>query len=298
MSLDRIFNAIESNKCLAFLGAGASMDYAHGQNNVQGLPSGAVLAEALAQKCGYVNGKAPGLAEVAEYFIFKENGHRDLLEQFLQKEFSGVTQPRPIHTAIAQLRQIKIILTSNYDLLLEKELFERQRRIIKHVYNRIDTRNAHFMGPVDFDASDVVLHKMHGSIDQPNSMVITRSDYVRYLATLIHPDVGMPEYFWKMMIPQRTLLFLGYSLTDWNFQVIWEGVLAALKTAGRAPTSYAIVKEADDFQKAYWMARNIQLLECDLTEFAVALASRFNLEIPQLGIARQNAAKQNAGGQP
>ncbi len=293
MSLDRIFNAIASNKCLAFLGAGASMSYARGQDFVEGLPSGGVLAEMLAQKCGYVNGKAPGLAEVAEYFIFKENGHRDLLEKFLQTEFSRITQPRPIHTAIAQLRQIKIILTSNYDLLLETELAAHRRIINKSVYNRTDTRNAHFIGPVDFDANDVVLHKMHGSIDQPNSMVITRSDYVRYLATLIHPDVGMPEYFWKMMIPQRTLLFLGYSLTDWNFQVIWEGVLAALKTAGRAPTSYAIVKEADDFQKAYWMTRNINLIECDLTEFAIALADRFNLEIPQLGIA-----KQNAGGQP
>lgn len=293
MSLDRIFNAIESNKCLAFLGAGASMGYPQGQGFVDGLPSGAVLAERLAQKCGYVNGKALGLAEVAEYFIFKQNGHRDLLEKFLQNEFSRITQPRPIHTAIAQLQQIKIILTSNYDLLLEKELIERQRIITKSVYNRTDTRNAHFMGPVDFDANDVVLHKMHGSIDQPNSMVITRSDYVRYLATLIHPDVGMPEYFWKMMIPQRTLLFLGYSLADWNFQVIWEGVLAALKTAGRAPSSYAIVKEADDFQKAYWMQRNIQLITCDLTEFAVALAGRFNLAISQLGIT-----KQSPGGQP
>ncbi len=293
MSLDRIFNAIESNKCLAFLGAGASMGFPRGQGFVEGLPSGTTLAELLAQKCDYVNGKASGLAEVAEYFIFKENGHRDLLEKFLQTEFSRITQPRPIHTAIAQLRQIKIILTSNYDLLLEKELLEHQRLITKNIYNRTDTRNAHFMGPVDFEANDVVLHKMHGSIDQPNSMVITRSDYVRYLATLSHPDVGMPEYFWKMMIPQRTLLFLGYSLADWNFQVIWEGVLAALKTAGRAPASYAIVKEADDFQKAYWMQRNIQLIACDLTEFAVALAGRFNLEIPQLGIT-----KKSAGGQP
>lgn len=293
MSLERIFDAIESHKCLAFLGAGASMSYARGQDFVDGLPSGGVLAEMLAKKCGYVNGKALGLAEVAEYFIFKQNGHRDLLEKFLQIEFSRVTQPRPIHTVIAQLRQIKIILTSNYDLLLEKELIERQRIITKSVYNRTDTRNAHFMGPVDFDANDVVLHKMHGSIDQPNSMVITRSDYVRYLATLMDRDIGMPDYFWRTMIPQRTLLFLGYSLNDWNFQVIWEGVLAALKTAGRAPASYAIVKEADDFQKDYWMQRNIHLIVCDLTEFAVALAGRFNLEIPQLGIA-----KQGTGGQP
>lgn len=111
-SLDRIFNAIESNKCLAFLGAGASTGYPQAEGYVEGLPSGTVLAEKLAKKCDYVNGRALGLAEVA-------------------------------------------------------------------------------------------------------------------------------EYFWKMMIPQRTLLFLGYSLADWNFQVIWEGVLAALKDQDRNVRSRA-----------------------------------------------------------
>jgi len=39
-------------------------------------------------------------------------------------------------------------------------------------------------GTIFFGEKDLVLHKMHGSIDEPNSLVITQSDYIRYLANL------------------------------------------------------------------------------------------------------------------
>jgi hypothetical protein len=131
---------------------------------------------------------------------------------------------------------------------------------------------------------------MHGSIDEPNSLVITQSDYIRYLANLHDLDRGMPEYFRKMMIPQMALLFLGYSLEDWNFRVIWEGVLSNQQLYGVQKISYAVVKQPSDFQKMFWFSRKVKILDGDLTEFAVKLAERFNLEIPQLGINKTEAA--------
>ena len=124
--------------------------------------------------------------------------------------------------------------------------------------------------------------------------MITQSDYIRYLANLNDLDRGMPEYFRKMMIPQMALLFLGYSLEDWNFRVIWEGVLSSHQMHGVQKISYAVVKQPSDFQKMFWFSRKVKILDGDLTEFAVKLAERFQLEIPQLGIRKETPAASSA----
>lgn len=288
--LERIFGAIESKTCLAFLGAGASMAYQVGKKQVPGLPSGSALAKLLAEQCGYSNGTVFDLPRIAEYFVYVKSGDRSKLESILQREIARVNQPRPIHTVLAQLNQLRIILTSNYDELLESELREYRRILTKHVYNPRNSKTAHFEGKFFWQEGEVVLHKMHGSIEEPRTMVITQSDYIRYLANLNDADRGMPEYFRKFMIPQHTLLFLGYSLEDWNFQVIWEGVLANYRNTGVQRDSYALVKNATDFQIKFWAKRNIEIIDYDLTEFAGALAKHFNLEIPQLGIEKRQEA--------
>ena len=93
----------------------------------------------------------------------------------------------------------------------------------------------------------------------------------------------MPVYFRQTVLPQRTVLFLGYSLEDWNFRVIWEGVLSDY---GNKTDSYALVKSSSEFQKYFWAKRNIKIIDLDLTDFAIKLAGHFDLEIPQLGIKK------------
>ena len=292
--LKLIFNAIESGKCLAFLGAGACTEYKdQNDETVPGLPTGLKLAEVLASECEYTtNGKSHDLPNIAEYFIYTQNGDREKLARIIQREIAIGCPSRPIHTVLAQLYPIKVIITSNYDTLLETEINKFGRILTKNVYKRNGSQNAHFQGTIFFEERDIILHKMHGTIEEPDSMVITQSDYIRYLSNLNDPDRGMPDYFWKIIIPQFTLLFLGYSLDDWNFRVIWEGVLSKHHALGIHKISYALVKDSDHFKKSYWEARKIKILNLDLTEFAVKLAEHFNLEIPQLGIEKKTEATQ------
>ena len=286
--LKLIFNAIESGKCLAFLGAGASTCYFDRKHEeVPGLPTGYKLAELLANECSYSNGKVFDLPKVADYFVYSENGDREKLSRLIQREIAAACKPRPIHTALAQLNKIKIIMTSNYDTLLEYEVHNYGRILTKNVYRRNGSQNALFQGTIFFEERDLILHKMHGSIEDPDSMIITQSDYIQYLLNLNDPDRGMPEYFRKTIIPQFTLLFLGYSLEDWNFKVIWEGVLSRHHALGIHKISYALLKNPSDFQISYWRDRKIKIINLDLTEFAIKLAGHFGLEIPQLGIEKK-----------
>lgn len=127
---------------------------------------------------------------------------------------------------------------------------------------------------------------MNGTIEEPESMVITESDYISYLANLYDKDRSMPEYFRKTWIPFCTLLFLGYNLADWNFRVIWEGVLPGYAQQALRNEAFALVMGSTQFQRKYWSGRNVNVFDGDLTEFSVQMAEHFNLEIPQLGIKR------------
>lgn len=286
LELKPIIEAIKAERCLPFLGAGASAGYTVGDREVPGIPLGGKLGETIAAACDYRNGSTYDLARVAEYFVFCKSGRRDELEKIIKDAIRLVPLPRPIHTALAQLHQIRFALTSNYDELLETELNRYGRDLTKHFYDLQNPKTAHFRGSMFNKPPSIALHKMHGTVEQPRSMVITQTDYIRYLANLNDPDRGMPEFFRKTVIPEFNLLFLGYSLEDWDFRVIWEGVLANYRDAAVELKSYALLRNPSDFQREFWAERKVKLIDCDLTEFARTLAQEFNLEIPQLGIAK------------
>ena len=82
------------------------MAYQVGKKKVPGLPSGGSLAELLAKQCDYSNGTVYDLARVAEYFVYIKSGDRSELEGILQHEVASVNEPRPIHSAFAQLKQL------------------------------------------------------------------------------------------------------------------------------------------------------------------------------------------------
>jgi hypothetical protein len=287
MSLDLIFKAIADGRCLPFLGAGASAGYFKNGQEIPGIPTGGSLAELLAQTSKYRNGPTYDLARVAEYVVYTNSGQRDELETVVAREISRVSEPRPIHTVLAQIEKIHFVITSNYDQLLEFEAGKYRRQLRKHYHDLQNPKTGHFKANVfGLDPSELILHKMHGTVENPRSMVITQSDYIRYLANLNDSDRGMPELFRRMVIPNFVLLFLGYGLEDWNFRVIWEGVLAQYHDAGTQIQSYAVMRKPSDFQVAFWRGRRIDVLDYDLTDFAARLARRFDLEVPQLGIQR------------
>jgi hypothetical protein len=295
-NIKRILDAIKDGDCLAFLGAGACTPFVnHKGETIPGLPTGKQLAEKLAKQCQYSNGKNNDydLLKVAEYFLYSFGGSRDALERAINEEIQKYCEPRPIHTALAQLNQVEVIITTNYDNLMEHELFRYGRILTKHIHHIHKSNTAHFYRDTKFKERDVVLLKMHGSAEEPGSMVIAESDYIHYLAFLHDKDRGMPDFFRKTMIPQRTLLFLGYGLADWTFRVIWEGVLAGETRQHNQKAAYSLVRTPTDMQKKIWARRNIDIIEMDLTDFSVKLAEHFNLAIPQLGIAKRPA---NIGG--
>jgi len=86
--LTLIFNAIESGKCLAFLGAGACTSFQVDDSKEEpGLPTGGELAKWLAEKCEYSNGTVYDLLKVAEYYLYTKAVTANRLRKPFKKKF-------------------------------------------------------------------------------------------------------------------------------------------------------------------------------------------------------------------
>lgn len=68
--------------------------------------------------------------------------------------------------------------------------------------------------------------------DDPNTMVLTEDDYFNFLKNLSRDDWRMPPLITGAM-GDSILLFLGFSITDLDFRVLWKSAMQARKTSER-----------------------------------------------------------------
>ena len=101
------------------------------------------------------------------------------------------------------------------------------------------------------------LLKLHGSVDRPEDIVITRQDYLRYddrrsaLAGIL-----------QALLATREMLFVGFSLKDENFDRVADSVRKALPNAGGRAGRFgtAIFPDVGDVLQMVW-GEELELLE-------------------------------------
>ena len=107
--------------------------------------------------------------------------------------------------------QVDGIITTNYDDLLERtfdnySVFVGQEDLL--------LRRSYQLAEI---------YKIHGSIDQPDSLVLGAEDYEKF-------DASSPYLVAKLMsvFVEHPIVFLGYSLTDRNVRVVLTSLLRSL----------------------------------------------------------------------
>jgi len=306
---DRIAQAIRIGRCIPFLGAGVSMafrDWRNGQAEIPGCPSGrelgGILERDLRAKPIPIRelDRVPlvDLPSIAEFYVYFDSRLRTEIEEKVKAAIQHAKFPRPIHWALSAIPSIRCVFTTNYDELVEEAC---RHNVLKrnllgpYVYDQsrgeqvkpesipvdiVTNRPFRAEGAMPQEGYPLVLYKMHGCVQHPDSLLITTYDYVKYIASWRDERLGMPKEFRDLLL-KNTVLFLGYGLGDWNFRVIWEAMIGAFP-GGRFPIqSYAIKKDVTEFERSLFAARNIWLVDCDLTLFARALEEAFGFTIPR-----------------
>jgi SIR2-like domain len=299
---------LENNTIVPFLGAGVSMcnrrprdaGWEHGADF---LPTGGELSAHLASRFRYT-GDPSDLARVAEY-VSLMSGPRSLNEELKQVFAREPDCPlTDVHRLLADLpalskrkagtRRCPLIVTTNYDNLLERALDEagepyhlvtyiadgEHRGKFRHTTSDgryscvVDVPNQyHEVAPGD----QTVILKIHGAFrwrapsggrPEPSSYVITEDHYIDYLTRTELSNL-VPVRLVQHLSMCR-FLFIGYGLRDWNLRVILHRISSATPPSD-AYTSWAIQKGPSALDRKFWSRRNIDILEIDIEEYISGL---------------------------
>jgi SIR2-like domain len=246
---------IEEGQCTPFLGAGASASV---------LPLGSELALEWAKEHDYPFLDRENLVRVSQFLAAQHNSRFVKLK--LRQRLSG-TKPsfadaNEIHRVVADLR-LPVYITTNYDDFLSQAIALRGGRPHQVVCNWYLNRKRRTEIPLElgFEPSpdEPVVYHLHGRLQDWESMVLTEDDYLDFLI-YVH---ALPSRI-ERAFTDSSLLFLGYSLEDMNFKVLFrklasyqlnEGaqhVAVQLKPAGLDPTKREIqraLKQAEYLQQ-------------------------------------------------
>lgn len=298
-----IWDDLRKGRIVPFLGAGASLairpaGVAWQAGKSEFPPSGKELAAFLAEYVNYPEDEpTDDLAKVASYVRMVGGPRR--LRELLVEVFDRNYQPGLVHELLADVPRPMLIVTTNYDDLIERAFTARGKPF--HLVQWTDdpaiagsvvwwrpgaTSPEHCppkLLPLEPGAETTIIYKMHGTVDHQgghyDSFLITEEDYIEFLAGMTRQG-AIPATF-KRYFQQRSFLFLGYGLADWNLRVLLCNVKSQPKSgngAGRSRASTVIVSEGElrswavqlqpsSLESALWQKRDVDIYNVDLNAF-------------------------------
>jgi hypothetical protein len=287
------------------------------------LPTGSELAALLARKVpGYPPSVLEDLLRVSQC-VDQKRGWK-VLYMTLHELFDNDYEPTELHRFLANLPNMidslkhpprethLLFVTTNYDDVLERALHDagepydliwyvaRGDNMGRFMHRTSGADGAtvaiidpdRYIAALDLAERSIVL-KIHGAVDRPSgdndSYVITEDNYIEYLT---RTDI-------RKLIPKgivaklhtSNILFLGYSMRDWNlraiFHRIWQEEKLGWKSwAIRRPldplpdhltvdaTAKLMLRQLElehELEEAFWDDRGVDIFDVDLTAYTHAL---------------------------
>lgn len=244
-----LVDAIRAGRCVAFVGSGFS--------GAAGFPTWKTLLRELAARPEVENIRreiekrlkdktSHAFDEVAQ--AIEDVIGRDAIVEHLQAKCSYVV-PSPIMERRRQLLKeipFRAVLTTNYDRMLKGEIPEpcTYRQLLRSVHTP-------WMGTLYVSAKDRKqrpLLKLHGDLDKPQTIVLSRRDYRRLL-------YENPNYlsFLRAYLVSHTVLYLGFSFTDAYLNELRSELLTRLdQREGSEPVAYAVINDVSPLTQAHY----------------------------------------------
>lgn len=222
---------LREGRCALFVGAGISA--------AAGLPGWTKLLGLLVAEVEAEDGASGAseelrrlirlgkLLEVADH-CRERLGERRYLEVLAEHLRGGAGALPELHRVITEL-PFSALVTTNYDKLLERAYTLYRGDLPKVVTGR-ERKN---LGSLLFAGGFFIL-KAHGDIDDAASLVLTSRDY----RDIIHANQAFNALF-SALLMTRSILFIGYSLTDPDFRLLLDGQLSAF--GENIPERYAVM---------------------------------------------------------
>lgn len=141
------------------------------------------------------------------------------------------------HSAIASIDPA-VIVTTNYDKIMENAP-ELNYMVTTYASPDVDSH---------VRLAEPVIIKLHGSVDEPSGTILTRSDY-----TYLHSKGSLALSLVQALAMTRTLLFVGYSLSDPDLQVLLQNVFAGRHDYNVSPHYILMSDTSPDHKKEVFL---------------------------------------------
>lgn len=229
---------------VAFVGAGLSRG--------AGLPGWYELIGEMVQPIGYELppphwATSDALIEAAQAYINERGLHS--LVMFLKERLDTTSQSlTAAHHALARL-PISLVLTANYDDLLERAYREAGKR----VQIVVQDKDIPFMRR-DPDAVNII--KLYGDLNQPDTIVLAREQYEGFflkrsqMIKLLETELGRSD-----------VLYLGWSHTDPHFNLVFGELLSRFGDFMRP--GYAVMFDLPEARRKELARKRIRLVQLD-----------------------------------
>ncbi len=215
-----------SGKCGFFVGAGLSIG--------AGFPDWRGLLQGLIDKAEADNSLSPSktaecrkLAEDPNKYLMLAEEMKDVLgvefKTFIEEIFANdQIEPRPVHNLLVTLKKNNFIITTNYDLLIEKAFVNNKVFPIAYKYYE-----AHAIQRQLF-RRDFFLLKAHGdAMTAAEHIVLTDKDYRR----LLYQQPGYQSAL-QSIFTMYSVIFVGCSLEDPELKLLLSYINAAFPEGG------------------------------------------------------------------
>lgn len=221
---ENLMRRIKEKKCTPFIGAGACAGT---------LPLGSEISREWAEKYNYPLNDKWDLARVSQFMAVDQD---DMFpKENIQRKFRVIGPPdfaqldEP-HALLADLN-LPIYITTNYDSFMFLALKNRERDPKRELcrwngFVEMEEKSVFASGYSPTSANPLVYH-LHGHYDLPQSLVLTEDDYLDFLVRLSSDQKLLPPAI-QGALAGTSLLFIGYSLSDWNFRVLFRGLVGSL----------------------------------------------------------------------
>jgi len=288
-----ILKALEDGRVVPFFGAGASTggrpDGVAWTASAQFLPRAAELSQHLADEVEFISQDPRDRADLLKVSAYYEQAvGREGLRHELRDVLAGKSHPSALHEFFASLPGPQLLVTTNYDTLLEQAFRAAGKPFDLLIYpsdtdetgttmlwwpsEATEPRN---LAPDEIEVDltkQTVIYKMHGTVDEPpasewSNFVITEDDYVNFLSRMTR-GTAVPKSFYRYF-RGRSFLFLGYSLSDWNLRVVLRNLGREFEIHGAhgGVKHWAIQAQPSSVEEWLWSQRGVNVYDQTVETF-------------------------------
>lgn len=254
---ETLVQAVRERRAILFAGAGLSCTL--------GLPLFDVLTSYLGSQLNLPDWERHDFPALAEYYLLQTSAPDELL-QWMRRQWHrdniDITAARA-HNCILDLN-FPVLYTTNYDSWLECA-FAARGIPFRKILSVNDLAEA--------GTNETEIIKFHGDFDDPSSIVLTESSFLRRMNLDGPLDIRL-----RSDSLARPLLFAGYSVSDPNIRYLLfrlQQLWAGYSEEGKRPKSYILMVERNEVQERLLCERGVEPIVVEENDASLGLIHFF-----------------------